>query len=258
MLSQVIALSKEVGQFLKSERIKITQKDIETKGRSNDLVSRADKEAERRFVDGLSAILPEAGFIAEEGTRTDKGERYNWIIDPLDGTTNYLYGIPCYCTSIALMDGNHLVVGVIYDPERDECFAAERGKGATLNGVSIRVSNQMDLSKSLVAMGFPYDNRGKQAAYMKMLAEVNTKTRGIRRLGSAALDLAYVACSRLDTFYEYGLSPWDCAAGALIVKEAGGSVTDFHGGEDYVFGRSILTSNGHIHRAMLNITKSWE
>ncbi len=258
MLDQVVALSKEVGHFLKSERVKITQQDIETKGRSNDLVSRADKEAERRFVDGLSAILPNAGFIAEEGTRTDRGERYNWIIDPLDGTTNYLYGIPCYCTSVALMDGNELAIGVIYDPERDECFAAERGKGATLNGQKIRVSIQSDLSKSLVAMGFPYDNKGKQAAYMKILAEVNTKTRGIRRLGSAALDLAYVACGRLDTFYEYGLSPWDCAAGALIVKEAGGNVTDFYGGADYVFGHSILSSNGQIHEAMLNFTKGWE
>jgi len=257
-LVTVEEVSREVGSFLKNERESIKETDIEFKGRTNDLVSRADKEAERIFVEALEQLIPDAGFIAEEGTSTKKGDRFNWIIDPLDGTTNYLYGIPCYCTSVALIDGDELILGVIYDPERDECFSATKGQGAHLNGQEIKVSKQADLSKSLIATGFPYDNRGRQRQYLNILEEVNSKTRGIRRLGSAALDLAYVACGRFDAFYEYGLNPWDCAAGALIIKEAGGEVTDFKGGSNFIFGSNILSSNKLVHSGMLGFTKSWE
>lgn len=257
-IAAVKELSREVGLFLKTEQDYILEADIEFKGRTNDLVSRADKEAETLFVEALERLIPEAGFIAEEGTSTKKGERYNWIIDPLDGTTNYLYGIPCYCTSVALIDGDVLVLGVIYDPEQDECFSAVKGHGAQLNGEPIRVSRQTDLIKSLIATGFPYDNRGRQREYLDILEKVNRSTRGIRRLGSAALDLAYVACGRFDAFYEYGLNPWDCAAGTLIILEAGGQVTDFQGKEDYLFGSNILSSNGKIHSEMLQFTSNWE
>jgi myo-inositol-1(or 4)-monophosphatase len=257
-LATVEELSREVGLFLKNEQKHIQEADIEFKGRTNDLVSRADKEAETLFVEALERLIPEAGFIAEEGTSTKRGDRFNWIIDPLDGTTNYLYGIPCYCTSVALIDGDDLVLGVIYDPERDECFSAAKGHGAKLNGEPIRVSRQAELSKSLIATGFPYDNRGRQREYLDILEKVNRNTRGIRRLGSAALDLAYVACGRFDAFYEYGLNPWDCAAGALIILEAGGEVTDFKGKGNYLFGSNILSSNEIIHSDMLQFTKDWD
>lgn len=257
MLEEVIKISREVGAFLKSQQQLITKSEIEFKGRASDLVSRADKEAEVMFVNFLSKLLPEAGFTAEEGTSTKKGEEYNWIIDPLDGTTNYLYGMPVYCTSVALMKKDELILGVIFDPSHDECFAAAKGEGATLNGKTISVSNEKELSHSLLATGFPYDDKGRLRDFLNILAEINESTRGIRRLGSAALDLAYVACGRLEGFYEYGLQPWDCAAGALIVQEAGGAVSDFKGGNDYVFGRTLISTNGNIQRDLQGFFKSW-
>lgn len=257
LLESVIEISREVGQFLKNEQSKIRKSEIEFKGRSNDMVSRADKEAEQRFVGLLSELLPGAGFIAEEGTSTKVGETYNWIIDPLDGTTNYLYGIPCYCTSVALQKDGDLILGVIYDPSVDECFAAEKGKGAFLNGNPIRVSDQQNLEESLIVMGFPYDNRGRQKAYMDILLEINTDTRGMRRLGSAALDMAYVACGRFEAFYEYGLSDWDVAAGAVIIREAGGVVTGFKNELDFLKSQTIVGANPVLHGALLPYFKSW-
>ncbi len=257
LLPALIDISREVGQFLKQEQSLIRENDIIYKGGTNDLVSRADKEAERLFVNFLEKLLPESGFIAEEGTSNKVGKQYNWIIDPLDGTTNYLYGIPCYCTSVALRQNDKLVLGVIYDPVHDECFSAAIERGAHLNGKKISVSRQGELSKSLVATGFPYDNRGRQADYLQLLTIVNSNTRGIRRLGSAALDMAYVACGRFDAFYEYGLNPWDCAAGALIIQEAGGTVSDFLDGDNYLFGLTLLCDNGLIHNNMLLLTKQF-
>ncbi len=251
-------ISREVGQFLKSERSSIAKSDIIFKGRANDLVSRADKEAEVMFVSALEKLIPESGFVAEEGTSQKIGAAYNWIIDPLDGTTNYLYGIPCYCTSVALQKGDDLILGVIYDPERDECFSASTGEGAFLNGDPIHVSTETLAAHSLVATGFPYDNKGKQMAYLEVLANVNAATRGIRRLGSAALDMAYVACGRFDAFYEYGLQPWDCAAGAVIVREAGGLITNFHGGEEFLKIRTMVCGNKAIHAALLPLLNFWE
>lgn len=254
----VVRISAEVGDFLRTEQAKITTAEIEFKSKSNDLVSRADKEAETRFVDFLQKLLPEAGFIAEEGTGEPSGGEYDWIIDPLDGTTNYLYGIPCYCTSVALKRGDDIVVGVIHDPTRNESFSASKGEGAFLNGVPIRVSAQDQLQHSLVAMGFPYDKRGKQPMYLDILGRINMETRGIRRLGAAAIDMAYVACGRVDAFYEYGLNPWDVAAGALIVSEAGGTVSDYRDGDDYLFGETILCDNTRLHDGMLDFFKDWE
>jgi len=258
LLQPLIDISREVGQFLKKERLTITASEIEFKSSARDLVSRADKEAEQRFVAFLEKLLPEAGFIAEEDTRTHRGDRYNWVIDPLDGTTNYLHGIYAWCTSVALMDGDEIVLGVIYDPEHDELFSASKSGGAFLNGKSIFVTGQSKLTESFMATGFPYDNRGKQKVYLDILGRVNTKTRGIRRLGSAALDLAYVACGRFDGFYEYGLNPWDMAAGALLVTEAGGKITNFSGNDDYLFGPTMLCSNGILQEEFLNLMEGWE
>lgn len=258
ILPGVIDLSFEVGNFLKSEQASLGLSDASFKGRSNDLVSRADKEAEKRFVAGLRALLPEAGFIAEEGTSTERGERFNWIIDPLDGTTNYLYGIPFWCTSVALRDGDEVVLGVIFDPTHAACFDAFRGGGARLNATPISVSDQADMGRALVAMGFPYDDRGRMRDYLNILEAVNTRTRGIRRPGAAALDMAYLACGRFDAFYEYNLNPWDVAAGDIIIREAGGAVSDFDGGGDYLFGKQILCTNGRIHESFLPLFEAWK
>lgn len=256
LLDQVIEISIETGQFLKNERASIKSSEIEMKSGKNDLVSRADKEAERRFVSFLEMALPEAGYIAEEGTG-ERAEEYNWIIDPLDGTTNYLFGIPCYCTSVALWKSGEILLGVIYDPERDECFSAAKGLGAFLNGESISVSKQDDLKLTLLATGFPYDNKGRQMDYLKILAEVNANSRGIRRLGAAAVDMAYVACGRLDGFYEYGLNAWDVAAGAIIIEEAGGKVSDFYGKDNFLFGNTLVCDNGLVHDDLVDLVKGW-
>jgi myo-inositol-1(or 4)-monophosphatase len=256
LLAKVVAISKETGVFLKEVRTKIQESEIEMKSGKNDLVSRADKEAEARFVEFLSTVLPEAGFIAEEGTGERAGE-FNWIIDPLDGTTNYLYGIPCYCTSVALWHRGEILLGVIYDPERDECFSAGKDLGAFLNGEPISVSRQEDLKLTLLATGFPYDNRGRQMDYLNILAEVNRNSRGIRRLGAAAVDMAYVACGRFDGFYEYGLNAWDVAAGTIIIKEAGGEVSDFYGNDNFLFGGTLICDNKHIHNELVSILKKW-
>lgn len=256
---QIVELSRTVGDWMFNERKNFSQQKVEEKS-FNNLVSYVDKEAEQKFVAGLESILPTSGFIAEEGTSNKKGEQYNWIIDPLDGTTNFIHGIPAYCTSIALIDdlSNELLIGVIYDPNQQECFHASKGNGALLNGIKISVSPEPKLERSLIATGFPYDDFKRQKEYMDLLLDLMHQSRGIRRLGSAAIDLAYVACGRFETFYEYGLNPWDVAAGALIVKEAGGEVSDFSKGNNYVFGEEILTSNNtSMHHQMLENIGKW-
>lgn len=258
LLSEVERISREVGAYLREEQNKIRSVDVQFKSKSNDLVSHADKEAERRFVEALRSVLPQAGFIAEEGTSEEGEGEYHWIIDPLDGTTNYLYGIPCYCTSVGLKQNDEIVLGVIYDPVHDECFSAAKGLGAKLNGKPMRVSAQADLSHSLVAMGFPYEKRGKLRTYLDILHDINEKTRGMRRPGAAAIDMAYVACGRFDAFYEYGLNPWDIAAGTILIREAGGTVTDFHGGDTFLFGETILCSNSLIHKDISKLFQNWK
>ncbi len=249
LTDQVITLSRSVAAFIRTESAHFTEASVESKSLNN-LVSYVDKGAEQRFVDGLGTFLPEAGFIAEEGTGTREAE-LNWVIDPLDGTTNFVHGIPCYCTSVALMRGNEVLLGVVLEITRDECFSARKGGGAYLNGTAIRVSTRKTLVESLLATGFPYDDFGREAQYMELLRALMHNSRGIRRLGSAAADLAYVACGRFEAFYEYGLNPWDVAAGALIVQEAGGTVTDFQGNGAYVFGEEIVASNGAIHTELI-------
>lgn len=242
LCQEVCLLTKQVGAFIKNERGKFSTDRIEVKGK-NDFVSYVDRSAEEKLIAGLTLLLPESGFIAEEGTSSKKGIHYNWIIDPLDGTTNFIHGIPCFAISIALMYNNKLVLGVIYEINLDECFYAWEGSKAYLNGKEISVSGTVNLADSLIATGFPYYNYERQEEYMDLLKYFMKHTRGIRRLGSAATDLAYVACGRFDGFYEYSLSPWDVAAGAFIVQQAGGTVTDFTGGGDYIFGKEIVAGN---------------
>jgi myo-inositol-1(or 4)-monophosphatase len=239
---EVCALSKLAGEFIRTERKKFSLERVEIKGK-HDFVSYVDKSSERILVDGLSVLLPESGFIAEEGTSIKKGDVYNWIIDPLDGTTNFIHGIPCYAISIALMRNKDLVMGVIYEVNMDECFYAWEGSKAYMNGHEISVSKAATLSDSLIATGFPYYDYSRMKEYMDVFDHFMKNTHGLRRLGSAATDLAYVACGRFEGFYEYSLQPWDVAAGAFLVQQAGGKVTDFSGENNFIFGKEIIAGN---------------
>ncbi len=244
-------IARTVGKFMAEERKSFDASMIENKG-LHDLVSYVDKASEKQIIEELSKLLPESGFIAEEGTSDKHGERFNWVIDPLDGTTNYIQGIPVYAVSIGLLDGNELVLGVVYEVGRNECFYAWKDGGAFLNGEPIHVSKCAEIHDSLLATGFPYNDFSRMDKYMKFLEWTMKNARGVRRLGSAATDLAYVACGRFDAFWEYDLKPWDVAAGSVIVKEAGGVVTDYKGGNDYLFGREIVASNKLIDILILN------
>jgi myo-inositol-1(or 4)-monophosphatase len=253
---KVCELSKSTGAFILLERSKFSTSQIEIKGK-NDFVSYVDKTSEKLIVEGLEKLLPEAGFIAEEGTSTKKGDVYNWIIDPLDGTTNFIHGIPCFAISIALMRNQELIMGVIYEINFDECFYAWEGSKAYLNGKEISVSKIDKVSDSLIATGFPYYDYSRLNEYMELFKHFMKNTHGLRRLGSAATDLAYVACGRFEGFYEYCLQPWDVAAGAFIVKQAGGKVTDFKGEENYIFGREIVAGNSTFFPEFLNDVKQF-
>lgn len=252
---EVVDLCRNVGQFIKSEQAKISLNDVETKD-LNSFVSYVDKEAEIQLISVLKTILPEAGFIAEEGTETTRGEVYNWIIDPLDGTTNYLHNLPIFAISIALAKNDEMVSGVIYEIGFDEMFYAWKDGGAFLNTKSISVKGTTELKDTLLATGFPYYDFERLPKYLNLLSDCFLKTRGVRRIGTAATDLAYVACGRFDGFFEYGLNAWDVAAGSLIVKEAGGKVDDFKKGNDPVFGKEIVACSSAIFEDLENLVQS--
>lgn len=254
LCQDVCLLSRQVGGFIRNERKQFSFERVETKGK-NDFVSYVDKESEKRIVNGLTELLPGSGFIAEEGTSTVKGEVYNWIIDPLDGTTNFIHGIPCFAISIALMRNEKLVMGVIYEINLDECFYAWEGSKAYMNGSEISVSKASTLSGSLIATGFPYYDYSRMDQYMEVFRHFMKNTHGLRRLGSAATDLAYVACGRFEGFYEYSLQPWDVAAGAFLVQQAGGKVTDFSGENNFIFGKEIVAANNGCFDEFLDTIK---
>lgn len=251
---QVIVLTKEVGRFIFNERKNFNYSSVENKG-FNDLVSYVDKEAEKKLVSGLQQILPGSGFITEENTTTIVGKEFQWIIDPLDGTTNFVHGVPCYCVSIALMQREELIIGLIYEPNLDECFYAWKNSPAFLNEKKISVSSLDQLSKSLLATGFPYTNFDRMKPYMEVFDFCMHNTHGLRRLGSAAVDMAYVAAGRFEGFYEYGLNAWDVAAGAFIIERAGGRVSDFSGGKDFLFGKEIIATNAKVYDELLHVVK---
>lgn len=256
LTTRVAHLSKTVGVFIKNEVNNIQEKDIQEKG-LHDLVTSVDKESEKRIIRELSKIMPEAGFIAEEDQQLKKTSRFNWIVDPLDGTTNFVHGVPVFSVSIALSEYDEIISGVIYEVNGDECFTAWKKGGAFLNGKDIHVSKTKTLDNALLATGFPYYDYSLMEPFLKLFEDLMRNTHGIRRLGSAAADLAYVACGRFETFYEYGLHPWDVAAGTLIVKEAGGKVSDFKGGHDFIFGRQIIASNPYVYMEFLNKLNSF-
>jgi myo-inositol-1(or 4)-monophosphatase len=229
---------------------------IEYKG-AIDLVTSADRESERRIVEVLQKNFPAHSILAEEETDLRRSQSsHQWIIDPLDGTTNFAHSYPHFSVSIALQREGEVILGLVYDPLREECFKAIKSEGAKLNESSLRISAVTELDKALLATGFPYDRRENADFYLSFFKAFMTRSQGIRRNGSAALDLCYVACGRVDGFWEFKLRPWDTAAGVLIVEEAGGKVTDLSGNSFSIWGEETLASNGTIHDEMINAAKT--
>ncbi|RIV23533.1 inositol monophosphatase [Fibrisoma montanum] len=252
-------IALEAGQFIRTERLQFSTDAIEYKGLNN-LVSYVDKETEKQLVARLHDLLPEAGFITEEGTTGTQADptALNWIIDPLDGTTNFIHNLPVYSVSVGLAQGKTPIAGVIYDPNRDECFSAWQGGGAYCNGNPIRVSPATQLGQSLIATGFPYFSFDQMQKYLQILQTLMQQSHGLRRMGSAAIDLAYVACGRFEAFYEYNLNSWDMAAGVLLVREAGGIVTDFDGGDEFLFRGDVIAGCG-VHPELQRVIREvWQ
>ncbi len=239
---EVALIAKSVGKYIQEEQLNFSIAEVKEKG-LHDLVSYVDREAERLITEALIPLIPEAGFITEELTLSKEGNEYKWIIDPLDGTTNFIHGIPTFSISIALTFRGILIVGVVYEINRKECFTAWKNGGAFLNGNPISVSNTASLSSSLLATGFPFRSDEFLDEYLVVFKTMMQNTRGIRRIGSAAVDLAYVACARFDCFFEFNLNNYDIAAGILLIKEAGGKVMDFRGEENMLEKGSIIAGN---------------
>lgn len=248
---QTAMLAMAVGDFIRRERMIFKSEQAEQKA-LHDLVSYVDRSSETKLVEELKKIKPQVGFINEESGRTQADAEWVWVVDPLDGTTNFVHGIPHYCISIALLHKGKPVVGVVYDVASNDLFTAVKGEGSTLNNKKISVSVQADIRKSLIGTGFPVNRFDRLENYLEVLRKVIKETRGVRRIGTAALDLSYVAAGRFEAFYEIALNIWDVAAGVLIVQEAGGKITDFKGGDNYLEGGEILASNEKIHASMLS------
>ncbi len=254
MLSIAIEAAKEAGKFLKYNVGKV--KNIEMKqGEERNLVSEIDKGSEERIITIIRRHFPTHAILAEESGASTTSSDYMWVIDPLDGTTNFLHGVPIFCVTIAVAYKGELVAGVVYDPNLDELFTAEKGSGAYLNGRRLTVSSTSKLINSLLVTGFPYDIAQNPENAIGHFVNFLVEAQGIRRLGSAALDLSYVAAGRFDGFWEVNLNPWDMAAGMLFVREAGGRVTDFAGAESTIYKKQVLASNGIIHDAMLQVLR---
>lgn len=252
MLNFAIETARDAGQILLEKfgrKINITKKgDI-------NLVTEADLASEALIIERIKSYYPKHSILAEEAGNAViiGGENtWKWIIDPLDGTTNYAHGYPCFCVTLALEHEGEIVLGVTYDPTRNELFAAERGRGATLNNKPIRVSETEEMGNALIVTGFPYDFKDR-ADFARHFEDMLLSTRGVRRDGSAAIDMAYVACGRFDGFWEEGLNPWDVAAGVLLIEEAGGQVSYYNGSKFSIYTPPIAASNGLIHDKMLNI-----
>lgn len=255
LCNKVIAIARLTGNFIRKESLAFESSAIEYKG-LNDLVSYVDKTAERQLVKNLKKVLPGSGFITEEDETENIYDRpYTWIIDPLDGTTNFIHGIPTFSISIALYEEKEPVLGVVYEINRGEMFYSYKGAPAYLNNKEIRVSKATNLSQCLLATGFPYYKFDKQPQYIKLFTEMMQKCHGLRRIGSAAVDLAYVACGRFDAYFEYNLNSYDMAAGAFLVKQAGGTLLNFSGGDEYLETREIVATNGLITQEILDTIK---
>lgn len=252
MLNIAVKAAREAGRIINKGSndvgaLKVQSKDF------NDFVSDIDHAAEQAIIDTLKYAYPEHGFLGEESGKSNADAENIWIIDPLDGTTNYLHNFPVYCVSIALQQKGVLTQAVIYDPVRNDLFTATKGRGAFLNDKRIRVANRSKLQASLIATGFPFRDFTHLDTYLAMLKDMIKNTTGIRRPGSAALDLAHMAAGYTDGFFEIGLSSWDVAAGGLIVQEAGGMVGDFEGNESWLYTGNIVAANPKIFAQMLQL-----
>ena len=256
LMDDVLKVTEVAAEFIRAEAGKVQREQIEIKSR-NSLVSYVDKEAEKILVEGLSKLLPDAGFITEEGTVTQKTSEYTWVIDPLDGTTNFLHQIPVYSISIGLLHDDQIILGVVSDIEHRETFYAWKGGGAWCNGHQIHVSERSIIEDSLVATGFPYSSKDVLPQLTQVFDYFLKHARGIRRLGSAAIDLAYVACGRFDAYYENTLNPWDISGGIIIVQEAGGIVTDFGGNTDMLQNGQVIAAPGILHASVNEKIKSF-
>lgn len=252
LTEKVRELAVETGAFIRNERKKFSRDKVEKK-HAHDYVSYVDKESERRIVSRLKELLPEAGFIAEEGTGSLTDETYCWVVDPLDGTTNFIHDNAPYCVSIALRNREEFLIGVVYEICRDECFWTYKGSPSFLNGNEIHVSAVSDPDDTFLALGFPYNVHDYKPTAIHLVNQCYGRISGLRLLGAAAAELCYVAAGRFDARIEACLGPWDIAAGSLILLNAGGKITDFKGGNTYVSGHQIVASNGKIHDFLLDI-----
>ncbi len=250
MLNTAVQAARKAGTIITRASFDVDKLTIRSK-RQNDFVSEVDHAAEDAIISVLRKAYPDHGFLAEESGYKDKEAEYLWVIDPLDGTTNFLHGFPQYCVSIGLMHKGKPTQAVVLDPNRNELFTATKGAGAYLNDRRIRVSKVDKLEGSLIGTGFPFKVIDRVDDYLRMLKNVMQATSGVRRPGAAALDLAYVACGRLDGFWERGLSPWDMCAGVLLIREAGGLVADFEGDEGYMESGEIVAANSKLFAALL-------
>ena len=248
-LNIAVSAARAAGQVILRNMNRLPDIKIQSKG-SNDFVSEVDLQAEQSIISTIQKAYPSHAILAEE-TGEQSGDEHQWIIDPLDGTTNYLRGVPQFSVSIAMRQNDKLQLGVIYDPLKEELFCATRGEGATLNNRRIRVSKQRDLSGSLLGTGLPYRADQELDTYLATLRAILEKTSGVRRAGSAALDLAYVAAGRFDGFWEFGLNKWDIAAGVLIIQEAGGLVSDLRGGHDFLDSGNIVAANTQLYKNLI-------
>ncbi|MEI6985707.1 MAG: inositol monophosphatase family protein [Rhodospirillaceae bacterium] len=249
-INVMVRAAEKAGRLLIRDFGEVEQLQVSRKGPA-DFVSTADLKAEKALRAELSRARPDFGFLMEEaGAFEGKDKSARWIVDPLDGTTNFLHGLPHWAVSIGLERDGEIIAGVVYEPVRDEMFWAEKGQGAFLNAQRLRVSERRRMDDAVVATGMPFKGRGDHPPFLRQLAAVMDETAGVRRFGAAALDLAYVAAGRFDGFWESGLCPWDVAAGILLVSEAGGFVTEINGGRNPLNGPTILAANSHLHRPL--------
>jgi myo-inositol-1(or 4)-monophosphatase len=250
LLNTAVTAARRAGDLILQNLGRLTRDDVSQK-KASDFVTRVDRESERIIINTITERYPDHQFLTEESIKDAETERYRWIIDPLDGTTNFIHEYPMFSVSIALQFGGEIILGVVLDPLRDELFTAQKGKGSFLNERAIKVSSIDSMENSLMTTGFPFRSKDKLDLYLQAFKRIFLRTSAIRRAGSAALDLAHLSAGRCDGFFELGLSPWDVAAGSILIKEAGGIITDFGGGRDYLRTGNIIAGNNYIYRELL-------
>jgi len=253
---KVEVIASETAEFIMKESEGFDIRLTRTKG-LHDFVSYVDLGAEKILVEKLGNLIPEAGFFVEEGTSAKKGSKYCWIVDPLDGTTNFLHKLHPFSISVALSEFDEVVAGVVFEAGGRETFTAWKDGGSWLNGKKIQVSPTLFIADSLIATGFPYRDFSRLECYLKCLEHLIRHSQGVRRMGSASVDLAYVACGRFEAFFEYGLNPWDVAAGIILIREAGGVVSDFAGNRMNVTGSDIVAANNPVYNEFLEIVSKF-